>query len=264
MKWFAQVPKLAETIVLLLVTFVFGASAQAPQMKPTRGDSQSASEPASARRTTYLKAFVVDDRLSALRREPSLHSQVVRRLRLGHSIYRIRGRGEEAGRFCRIAVSRRTRGWIYESALAVQGRTGEDQRIMKLIESNADTFDRITLCRILIEHFSGSRLVPRALLLIGEEAERATPALGQRARKRLAEPGGEDSTIGFRDYYLNDSGLDRYSKLGVSFEFSESTVEYVYDGKAYREIVKRFPQCEEAALARHRLELTRQKLARRE
>ena len=105
--------------------------------------------------------------------------------------------------------------------------------------------------------------MPRALLLIGEEAERAAPTLGQRARKRLAEPGGGDSSIGLRDYYLNDSGLDRFSKLGVGFQFSEPTAEYVYDGKAYREIIKRFPQCEEASLARHRLELARQKLARR-
>jgi len=166
-------------------------------------------------------------------------------------------------KFCRVAVTRRTRGWIHESALAVQGRAGEDQRIMMLIENASDGLDRIVLCRILIERFSKSGLVPRALLLIGEEAERAAEKLSQRARKRLAEVGGEKANADLSDYYLNDSGLDRYSKLHIVFNFNQSMAEYVYDGRAYRDVVKRFPDGEEARLARRRLELVSQKLARR-
>jgi alpha-aminoadipate carrier protein LysW len=116
------------------------------------------------------------------------------------------------------------------------------------------------LCRLLNEHFSRSRLVPRAMLLLGEEAERAAHTLSQRAHRRLAEVPGAD--VRLRDYYLSDAGLDRYSKLGVVFDFNEATGEFVYDGKAYRELVRRFPGGEEATLARQRLELTSRKMAR--
>jgi len=131
---------------------------------------------------------------------------------------------------------------------------------MNLIEGSSDGVDKITLCRIIIERFSQSRLVPRAMLLLGEEAERVAETLSQRTRRRLAEVRGADASL--RDYYLSDAGLDRYSRLGVVFDFNESTGEFVYDGKAYREIVRRFPEGEEAKLARQRLDLTSRKTAR--
>jgi hypothetical protein len=135
---------------------------------------------------------------------------------------------------------------------------------MKLIESSGDGIDRIALCRILIERFPQSRLVPKAFLALGDEAERAAQTLSLRARKRLADAGGENGNASSRDYFMNDVGLDRYSKLHVVFDFNESTSEYVYDGKAYRELVRRFPDVEEAKLARERIELARQKMARRQ
>ena len=209
----------------------------------------------------YLKAFVIDDRLSALRREPGLQSVVIRRLRLGHAVFIVgisRPKGGQP-RFCRVAVTRRTRGWIHESALAVQARKGEDQRIMKLIEGS-DGVDKIALCRILSQRFSQSQLVPRTMLQLGEEAERVAETLSQRTRRRLAEVRGADARL--RDYYLSDAGLDRYSKLGVVFDFNEATGEFVYDGKAYREVIRRFPDGEEASLARQRLELNNRKMVR--
>jgi hypothetical protein len=141
----------------------------------------------------------------------------------------------------------------------VQGRAGQDQRIMKLIEGSSDGLDKITLCRLLNQRFSQSRLVPRTMLQLGEEAERVAETLSQRTRRRLAEVRGADASL--RDYYLSDAGLDRYSKLGVAFDFNESTGEFVYDGKAYREVVRRFPEGEEARLARQRLELNNRKMA---
>jgi hypothetical protein len=134
---------------------------------------------------------------------------------------------------------------------------------MKVIESSTDAFDRITLCALLIERFGRSRLVPRALMLIGNEGERAAEALSQRARKRLADVEGETTPPGLRSHYLSDSGLDRFSRLHVAFDFNESTRQYVYDGKAYRDIVVRFPDSEEARAARERLKQAGAKLARR-
>ena len=131
---------------------------------------------------------------------------------------------------------------------------------MNQIEGSIDGVDRITLCRILIDRFGQSRFVPRAMLLLGEEAERVAETLSQRTRKRLAEVRAADASL--RDYYLSDAGLDRYSRLGIVFDFNESTSDFVYDGKAYREIVRRFPNREEAKLARQRLDLTNRKMAR--
>ena len=257
MKCVAPFRNVTKAMMILLTVVGSEAAAQETKSRPQASASG---------RVAFLKAFIIDDRLSALRREPSLHSEVVRRLHLGRSVYIIRGSTRE--HFHRVAVSRRTRGWIHESALAIQGRVGEDQRIMNLVETsadktNSDVLDRITLCRTLIEHFS-SRLVPRALLHIGEEADRAAETLSQRAKKRLQETGREDSNISSRVYYLSDSGLDRYSRLRILFDFNESTSEYVYDGDAYREIVRRFPDTEQAKVARERLEAVKQKLARRQ
>lgn len=250
----------AGTLILLLMSASSASTQQVTQRAPGTDATGSAQAPAG--RVAYLKAFVINERLSALRREPGVQSQVIRRLRLGHPVFIVSTSKSKAGRlrFCRVAVTRRTRGWIHESALAVQSRPGEDQRIMNLIEGSSDGVDRITLCRIIIERFGQSRLVPRAMLLLGEEAERVAETLSQRTRRRLAEVRGADASL--RDYYLSDAGLDRYSRLGVVFDFNESTGEFVYDGKAYREIVRRFPEGEEAKLARQRLDLTSRKTAR--
>jgi len=132
----------------------------------------------------------------------------------------------------------------------VPGRAGEDRRILDLIEATDGT-EKITLCRLLFQSFSYSRLVPRGMLFLGEESERIAGTLSQRTRRRLAEVRGAVASI--RDYYLSDAGLDRYSKLGVVFEFNETALEFVYDGKAYRDVVKRFPRSEEASLALERL-----------
>ena len=89
------------------------------------------------------------------------------------------------------------------------------------------------------------------MYLSGQEADRLAQTLSQRAQRRLASI--SMSGIKLRDYYLSDVGLDRLSKLGVTFNYDESSGEFVYDGKVYRELIKRFPNSEEAKLARERL-----------
>jgi len=257
----AQVTRAAAGTLILLLMSDSGSSAQQVTHRAPGTDGIGSTQ-APAGRPRYLKAFVINDRLSALRREPSVQSEVIRRLQLGRTVFIVSTSKPKAGqpRFCRVAVTRRTRGWIHESALAVQRRPGEDQRIMNLIEGSSDGVDRITLGRIIIERFSQSLLVPRAMLLLGEEAERVAETLSQRTRRRLAEVRVADASL--RDYYLSDAGLDRYSRLGIVFDFNESTGEFIYDGKAYREIVRRFPEGEEARLARQHLDLTSRKTAR--
>lgn len=259
-------PRLRNAAIAMLLSVVSWSHASGQQVStPDRPDNAVTTSTQSAKRLTFSRAFVIDDRLSALRHEPGLQSEVIHRLRLGRPVYIITfSKPKAEPRFCRVAVTRRTRGWILESALAATGKIGEDRRIMKLIEGTKDGVDRISLCRLLIERFSQSPLVPRALLLLGEEADRAAQALTQRARKRLADASEENWNAKARDYFLNDVGLDRYSKLHVVFDFNEVTSEYVYDGRAYLEVVRRFPRHEEAGLARQRIEADKQKMARRQ
>ena len=94
--------------------------------------------------------------------------------------------------------------------------------------------------------------MPRALFLMAEEAERAASSLGSRAHRRLQDTGGQLVTQS--DLYLNDPGLDRYSRLRINFDFNETTGQFAYDGRAYREILRRFPRSQEAVQARARLE----------
>jgi len=135
---------------------------------------------------------------------------------------------------------------------------------MKLIDGTSDGVDRIALCRILIERFGQSPLVSRALLIMGEEGERAAETLTQRSRKRVGEAASTSASLGLRDLYLNDAALDRYSKLRIVFDFNEQTREYIYDGRAYRDLISRSPHSQEALLARQRLDRVKDKNARRQ
>ena len=243
----------ASRMATFIIFLVFGASSAAQQVAPSGAVTPSPQGTADPPR--YLKAFVIDDRLSALRREPRIQSEVIRRIRLAQPVFIVGSSKGKIGepRFYRVAITRRTRGWIHASAIAVLNRTGEDQRIMSLIEHSNDGVDKITLCRLIIGHFSQSRFVPRAMLLLGEEAERAAKTLSQRTRRRLSEVHDADTNL--RDYFLSDAGLDRYSRLGIAFDFNESSGDFSYDGKAYREIIRRFPNRNEAKLARQHLDL---------
>ena len=48
--------------------------------------------------------------------------------------------------------------------------------------------------------------------------------------------------------------LDRYERSGVKFVFDPSKRELHYEGAAWREVVRRYPQSAEASEARKRLE----------
>jgi len=204
--------------------------------------------------SSFRKAFVVDDRIAALRQDADIRSQVVHRLRVGRPVLITGVRSSGRARFYRVAVTRRTRGWIHEAAVAAPGRAGDDARVVKIIESEKDGLNRLSLCRLFLEHFNRSPLAPRVLLALGEEADRAATGLGQRARKRLESLSEENPAADLRDYYLSDAGLDRYSKLHIRFDFNPATSEYVYDGQAYRDIIKHYGRSAEAQSAQKHLE----------
>ena len=151
-------------VILMLVSHPSAqSSAKANPQKP---DQAQAEQP--AKRVSFVKAVVIDDRFSALRREPSLQSEVIHRLRLGHTVYIINpGNGDTShSAFCRIAASRRTRGWILPNGDRSPGACRRRPANHEAIEATSDGLDRIALCRILVERFGQSPLVPRALLIM--------------------------------------------------------------------------------------------------
>ena len=55
-------------------------------------------------------------------------------------------------------------------------------------------------------------------------------------------------------YYLNYNGLDRYNREGITFLFDRAAKTFSYDGGAWCEIIRRYPNSPEAAEARKRME----------
>jgi len=196
--------------------------------------------------------YVVDERFSALRREPRLTGRIIERLRLGRFVAVLKTKRVADGVvFCRVATTRRTRGWLNELAVALPSRAGDDQRLLALIEA-AEGFTRLHLAHIFVTYFNRSRLRPKVLLILGEEAEEAARHLSEQARKRLSRD-PVDSSVSQRHLYLSYEGLDRYNRLGILFDYDAAAGQYIYDGGAYRELMARYPTSEEALKAAERL-----------
>jgi hypothetical protein len=199
-------------------------------------------------------AVVADERLAALRRAPDLSARLVRRLSRGRLVS-IRGfsRTRDGLSFYRVAISRRTSGWLQSEAVVAAWRVGDDQRLSTLLES-ADEFDRVARARIFLGTFPHSPLRPKVLLTYGDAAEEAAGKLSREAERRFEKrelPAGGAPEF---SYYLNYSGLDRFNRQGVTFTFDHATKRFHYEGWAWREIVRRYPGTAEALEARMRID----------
>jgi len=257
------------TLILAVAALIATGPGSVSAFQQPRPNPGQAAQPGQVRKTAPVvrpaKAIVVDDRLSALRRQPDLLSTVLRRLHVGHKVWIVAERKATADQphFYRVAVTRRTSGWIHAAALIAPARPGEDQRFAKLISDSMDGFERAMRARLFVQYFPRSPLVPGMLLTMGEEAERAARSLAPKSTRRIAKKETQHIDATERDYYLSDAGLDRYSRIGISFDFNTTTDEYVYDGRAYRELIARYPKSDAAEIARKRLDNVGRKLATR-
>jgi hypothetical protein len=199
-------------------------------------------------------AVVVDEHLSALRAAPSLTARLVERLSRGRFVA-ITGTKREADGidFYRVRVTRRKTGWIQSDAVVSSGRPADDERLVRLIRG-ADDFERISRARIFLESFPHSSLRPAVSLLYGDAAEEVADKLSRDAGRRLTASEMAAGGAPAFSYFLNYNGLDRYNRQGVRFVFDRAAKRFHYDGAAWREIVRRYPQSPEAAEARKRLE----------
>ena len=197
-------------------------------------------------------AVVVDERLAALRSSPELNGKLVRRLGRGRLVaIRSAKISPDGVTFFFVNVTTRTRGWIQRESVVSPSRTGDDYRLLRLIQHSRD-FDRLARARIFLDNFRRSPLRPAVFLLLGDSAEALAANLSQSAARKLPinpEPGHAPEFT----YYLNYSGLDRYNRLGVHFTFNPSTKRLHYDGAAYRLLLRHHPHTSEAHEARQRL-----------
>jgi hypothetical protein len=197
-------------------------------------------------------AVVVEDRLAALRATPQLNGRLVRRLGRGRMVaVRTAKTGADGITFFLVNVTSRTHGWIQREAVASPTRSGDDQRVMRLIE-RSQSFDRLSRVRIFLDHFTRSPLRPDVLLLLGDTAEELAAQLSTDAARRLKDDPGEAPEF---SYYLNYTGLDRFDRLGVKFIFDKSSKRFHYDGAAWRDLIRLYPRSPASSEARKRLML---------
>ena len=200
------------------------------------------------------RAVVVDERLAALRDEPEFSARLLQRMSRGRMVAIMGAKRTPGGvTFYRVAVTRRTRGWLQSEAVVSPTRDGDDERLLRLIRGSED-FDRIVRARIFLELFVRSPLRPAVLMLYAEAAEEAARKLSREAGRRLDEREIRAGGAPLFSYFLNYNGLDRYNRQGISFTYDPATKQFHYNGASWREILRRYPRSPEAVEARKRLD----------
>lgn len=197
--------------------------------------------------------IVVDERLSVLRAAPSVSAELVARLSRGRFVAIIgTQRSKDGLTFYLVKVTSRTRGWIQSNAVVSAAQAADDKRLLRLVRGSED-FDLIARARIFLDIFPHSSLRPAVLLLYGDAAEEAAGKLSRDAGRRLNQ---SEMTAGGApgfSFFMNFNGLDRYNRQGLRFVFDSAARQFHYDGAAWREITRRYPQSPEALAARERL-----------
>lgn len=200
------------------------------------------------------RAVVVDERLAALRETPELTSRLLQRMRRGRKVSIVGSRrAADDITFYRVMLTKRTGGWVQSEAVFSPARKEDDERLLRLIRGSED-FDRLARAYIFLELFPRSPLRPAVLMLYAEAAEEAAVRLSRDAARRLDAHEMQAGGAPDYSYFLNYNGLDRYNRQGVSFMFDRAARKFHYDGAAWREIVRRYPQSTEAEGARKRLD----------
>src|SRR3569832_1422703 len=178
-------------------------------------------------------AVVVDERLAALRATPQLNGKLVRRLSRGRLVaVRSMKKSADGLTFLLVNVSSRTHGWIQRDAVVSSSLSGDDRKLLTLIQ-RSDGFDRIARARIFLDYFTRSPLRPEVLLLLGDTAQSLAAKLSQDASRRLNDDLGDAPEF---SYYLNYTGLDRYNRQRSGFVFDKTTKRFHYDGASWRQL----------------------------
>lgn len=217
-----------------------------PAAKPKTPAAQRAGE-------TGQTAVVIDETLSVLRKEPSLFSDSIQRMRRGRKV-QILGIAEADGvRFYKVTAPPTNFGWVQSDAVFGKFRGGDEERLARLVQA-ADGFDQIEIAVQFFELYPESRFRPIILLLFGDLLEEVALKLTKDASTKLSRREMAASAAPLHSYYLNYVSLDRYRKLGILFLFNPATKQFHYDGAAWAEIVKQYGASQESAEAQKRLD----------
>ncbi len=203
------------------------------------------------------RAVVFDERLSALRARPDVKAPLKQRMRKGRRVGILGASvAKDGARFFRVAVSRNTRGWVLADAVIRPGAAADAERLIRLIEETSDEFTKARLARLCADEFRLTKFAPIALMILGEAVEGASEKLSRDAERRVGEDDSDaepNAGLTKRDFMLNYAGLDRYNRIGVMFDYDAASDRIVYDGAAYRELLRRYPRSAEAQMAQARL-----------
>ena len=165
------------------------------------------------RKVSARSAIVVDERLAALRSAPHLSAPFLKRISRGRTVTVVETRRSSDGVvFHRVAVTRRTRGWIQREALILPRRSGDDGRLLRLIKASRD-FDRIARARSFSKRFR----IPRCASGATDLWRRSEQGCRKTIPRRSAPLGGNEiggTAASITSYFLNYSGLDRYRRQG--------------------------------------------------
>jgi hypothetical protein len=199
-------------------------------------------------------AVVIDARLAALRAAPNPSAILLRRLGRGRLVsIRSSQRTADGLLYHRVAINRRTSGWLQGEAVVAGWHTDDDERLLHLI-TGPDEFERAARAKIFLDTFPRSPLRPTVLLRYSQAAEEAAEQLTRSAQRQFTRNEIPENGAPLFSYFLNYNGLDRYNRQGVKFVFDESTKTFHYDGAALREIARRYPRSKEADEARKMLQ----------
>lgn len=250
--------KVPLSLLFLMVLFVCNAEAQKRRIvpKPKTNVAQSVKPIANP-------AVVIDESLAVLRNRPSLFAESVQRMRRGRKV-QITGEKEADGvTFYRVnAEMPKIAGWIQSEAVFGKFRRGDDERLARLIQASSG-FEQLEIAEQFFEMYPDSMLRPAILLLFGDLCEETAVTLSKNATRRLDRREMAASGAPLHSFYLNFVSLDRFRKLGIIFYFNSSTKNYHYNGASWDELVKKYPNSNEAAEARKRLEALKEKLEKK-
>jgi len=203
------------------------------------------------------RAVVFDERVSALRARPDVKAPLKQRMRRGRRVGVLGAAiGKDGAKFFRVAVSRNTRGWILSDAVVRPGVVADAEKLMTLIEQTEDEFTKARLAKLCADEFRPTKFAPTALIILARAAEGSAERLSRDAKRRASD-GEPNAGMRKRNFMLNDVGLDRYNRIGVTFDYDEAADRIVYDGAAYHELLRRYPRSAEARAAQARLNQNR-------
>jgi len=170
------------------------------------------------------RAFVIDSTVAVLRVRPSLDAAITKRLSDGRRVVILSQlRDRDGTQWTRVAVTRRTRGWVLAIALASPGDRGDERRMLDLLD-DAEGIHRLRVARTATDHFPAVRA--QATAVFNDEADRAALELSARLQARHELPSARSDPMAIRAHLLSDPMLDRYLRLGLSFDVDVASLTY--------------------------------------